>query len=405
MRSGAALWSERIRVRRDEVFSVENVIAERVAGALRLRLAAADHERLRRRYTSNAAAYEEYLRGRSALVKQTPDGTRMAVQSFERALALDASYALARAGLAMACADMCLRFAAASEVEEWGNRAEAEARAALAADADLAEAHLARAAVARKREFDWNATLQASRRALVLNPNLDQPHLLMAAAYYHLGYMDEALIEMEKARSLQSADLVELVRIEALVALFSGKFAAARARLDEVSRLSSQAIGDTYLALAHYYSGSTAQARAMLESLETSKSASTAARAGVALAALLAAQGEAPAARQRLDRVLGASVSRSPRGVRPGGGVCAAGRRRLARRTGFGSRPTPGSPACRGSSAIRCSSRCVAGMTTRNCSPTCALAGTHRCRRITADRCWSARFAQAWPSKALGARP
>ena len=102
------------------------------------------------------------------------------------------------------------------------NRAEAEARAALAADDGLAEAHLARAAVARKREFDWNATLDASDRALVLDPNLDQAHFFKAAAYYHLGYMEEALIELEKGRRLHGADLVEPMRIDALVALFSG---------------------------------------------------------------------------------------------------------------------------------------------------------------------------------------
>ena len=298
------LWVERIRVHPGALFNAENVIAERVIAALRLRLAAAEQDRLRRRYTRNGAAYDEYLRGRAALVTYTPDGTRRAIESFERALGHDRGYALARAGLAMACADMCLRYAPAAEVEAWGNRAEAEARAALAADDGLAEAHLARAAVARKREFDWNATLDASDRALVLDPNLDQAHFFKAAAYYHLGYMEEALIELEKGRRLQGADLVEPMRIDALVALFSGQFAPARARLEEVSRLSSRAIGDTYLALAYHYSGSSEQARTMLESLAAHSSASTAARAGVALAGLLAAQGDHEAARRQLDQVL-----------------------------------------------------------------------------------------------------
>jgi DNA-binding winged helix-turn-helix (wHTH) protein len=140
----ATVWSERMVVRTDQLFSVEDVIAERVVSALRLRLAAAEQERLRRRYTSNNEAYLEYLRGRAALAKYTPDATMTAVAAFDGALARDANYALARAGLAMACADMYLRFASAHEVERWGERAEREARAALALDPDLAEAHLAR---------------------------------------------------------------------------------------------------------------------------------------------------------------------------------------------------------------------------------------------------------------------
>jgi DNA-binding winged helix-turn-helix (wHTH) protein/TolB-like protein len=179
---GASVWSDRMRVRADQLFSVEDVITERVVAALRLRLAAADQDRLRRRYTGNSAAYGEYLRGRAFLVKYTREGTQSAIEAFERALQRDPGYTLARAGLAMACADMYLRFARSDEVERWGERAEAEARTALALDSDLAEAHLARAAVARKREFDWNATITAGRRALVLNPNLDQARFFVAAA-------------------------------------------------------------------------------------------------------------------------------------------------------------------------------------------------------------------------------
>ena len=302
--TGTVVWSERIVVRTEQLFSVEDAIAERVVSALRLRLAAAEQERIRRRYTRNADAYLDYLRGRAAGANYTPEATMTAVAAFESALERDGNYALARAGLAMACADMYLRFAAANEVERWGERAESEARAALALDPDLAEAHLARAAVARKREFDWNATITAGRRALVLNPNLEQARFFIAAAFYHNGYMEEALSEMEQGRSLHGVDGIEPIRIEGLVALFSGNFAPARAHLEEVSRLSSQAIGDTYLALAYYYSGSVDRGRAMLETLASHRSASTAARAAAALAGILAAQGDSLNARAYIERVV-----------------------------------------------------------------------------------------------------
>ena len=300
---GSVIWSDRFSVRADRLFSIEDVLAERVVGALNLRLAAADQERLRRRYTSHTAAYEHYLRGRAAAVRYTPAATIDAVHAFESALQLDPGYSMARAGLAMACADMYLRFAPAADIERWGVRAEAEARLALESEPDLAEAHLARAAVARKREFDWNETLTASRSALVLNPNLDHARYFAAAAYYHLGYMDEALIELKKGRNIRGADVIEPARIEALVALFSGNFVAARVHLEEVSRLSSRPLGDAYLALAYYYSGSIDRGQAMLASLATNESASTATRAGAALAGVLAAQGDAAGARRHLAAV------------------------------------------------------------------------------------------------------
>lgn len=302
--SGQVRWSERVRVRADQVYDAEAVIAERVAGALRLQLAASEQERLRRRYTTNAKAYGAYLTGRAALVQYTPEGSRAAVEAFETALGVDPNYALARAGLAMACADEYLRFAPPAELDRWAERAETEARAALAIDPDLAEAHLARAMVARKREFDWHGAIGSSRRALVLNPNLPQAHLIIAAAYYHLGYMEEALIALDHGRRLGGDDVVESERIDGLIALFSGRFAPALAHLEEVSRLSSDVIGDTYLALAHFYSGRTDRGRTALEQLSNHRSATTAARAGAALAGVLATQGDATAAREHVQRVL-----------------------------------------------------------------------------------------------------
>jgi DNA-binding winged helix-turn-helix (wHTH) protein/TolB-like protein len=74
--TGATTWSEQFRVHTDELFSVEDVVAERVVAALSLRRAAGEQARLRRRYTSNAAAYEAYLHGRAATVTYTPRDAR-----------------------------------------------------------------------------------------------------------------------------------------------------------------------------------------------------------------------------------------------------------------------------------------------------------------------------------------
>jgi adenylate cyclase len=301
--TGGVVWNERFQLRATELYSLENVIAERVVNALDLNIAAAEQDRLRRRYTGNVAAYQDYLQGRALLVRYTPDATLGAIAAFESAIRRDPGYTLARAGLAMACADMCLRFAPASDVERWGQRAEAEARAALELDGNIAEAHLARAAVARKREFDWKQVVVSSRRALALNPSLDQAHFFIAAAYGHLGYMEEARMAIESGQRLRDLDALEATRQQGIIALWSGNFAPSRVHLEEASRLSDQAIADTYLALAYYYSGNVEQSRAILESLSRSSSASTAARAGVALASILARAHPADA-RAHIDRVV-----------------------------------------------------------------------------------------------------
>ena len=115
-----ALWGAHYDLARQDLLTPAGL--DRRAGEWRLavRMNAVEQERLFRRYTDNVAAYEVYLRGRSELARVSEDGTRAAVAAFERALALDTTYALARAGLAMASADMHLRFATGAEVKRVG---------------------------------------------------------------------------------------------------------------------------------------------------------------------------------------------------------------------------------------------------------------------------------------------
>jgi hypothetical protein len=93
----ALVWYGRLQVRSDQLFGIEDVVAERVVAGLRLQLAAAEQERLRRRYTNHRDAYEMYLRGPAALAEYTPEGASRAISAFERALEHDAAYAIARA--------------------------------------------------------------------------------------------------------------------------------------------------------------------------------------------------------------------------------------------------------------------------------------------------------------------
>jgi eukaryotic-like serine/threonine-protein kinase len=286
------LWGAHYDLARQDLLTLQDSIAERVSSALSIRMSRTEHERLYRRYTSNAAAYEAYLEGRTHLAHSSEQGTAAAIAAFERALTLDSTYALALAGLAMASADMHLRFATGKDVKLWGQRAEAEAARAIALDSSLAEAHLARAAVARKSEFDWARTLEESSRALELNPNLDLAHYFRAAAFYHLGLLDQAADEVKRALDVDPLNLPEQLRTKAVVDFLSGRYRDAIGPLEEVRRIGSRAYVDSYLSQAYYYAGDTARAFAILDSLKNSPSAPAAARAGAALASFYAARGD-----------------------------------------------------------------------------------------------------------------
>ena len=302
---GSPVWGSAYDLARQDLLTLQDSIAQRISTSLSVQLTSDEHDRLYRRYTANPAAYEWYLKGRSQLARITEEGTREALQSFERALALDSSYALAQAGLAMASADMHLRFASGPEVKVWGERAKAEASRAIALDPDLAEAHLAKAAVSRKADFNWQETLEESERALALNPNLDIAHYYREAAYYHLGLFDLAEREDRAATRVERQDQVEQFRTRGVVAFLEGRYPEAIKNLELARRSSSRAYTDAYLGQAYFYNGDSAKGMAMLDSLTHTTSAPAVNRARAALASFLAHRGKNEDAKALIASVIG----------------------------------------------------------------------------------------------------
>jgi DNA-binding SARP family transcriptional activator/Tfp pilus assembly protein PilF len=252
---------------------------------------------------TNDNAYALYSRGHAQLASHREPETRAAVASFEAAIARDTNFALAHAGLAIAAAEMHLRFASANEAPRWGEVAVREARRALVLDSSLADVHEALAAVHRKSEFDWDGTIRESREALRLNPKATMPHFYIGGALYHLGMLAEADRAVRVGLDGTSLpDRAEALRTLGTVVLADGRYAEAVSLFQTVQRLSDRPVSDPNLAAAYYYVGDTTRAIQLLETLVTSSSASAASRARAFLASILAARGDRARAQALIDR-------------------------------------------------------------------------------------------------------
>ncbi len=73
------MWGEHYDMARSDLLTVQDRIASSIAEALKIQMTAAERDRLFRRYTENAAAYELYLQGRAQLPRYTPDALRGAI--------------------------------------------------------------------------------------------------------------------------------------------------------------------------------------------------------------------------------------------------------------------------------------------------------------------------------------
>ena len=83
---GSQLWGGQYRRRPDDVFALQEDLARQISEKSRLRLTGEEKQRLTRRYTENAEAYQLYLKGRYQWNKRSPEGFRKALEYFQQAV-------------------------------------------------------------------------------------------------------------------------------------------------------------------------------------------------------------------------------------------------------------------------------------------------------------------------------
>jgi serine/threonine protein kinase/tetratricopeptide (TPR) repeat protein len=199
VRSGARLWGERYNRRLSDIFAVQDEIASEIAENLKLRLTGEERRKLAKRYTENAEAYQAYLKGRYFAGKYTEEGWKKAFDYFHRAIEIDPTYALAYAGLTVACWDVSNVQKAPREVMPEGREA---ARKAVELDDNLAEAHASLALVEMAYDWDRAAAEREYKKAITLNPGYASAYQWYGWHLALLGRTDEAITEMQKAQQL-----------------------------------------------------------------------------------------------------------------------------------------------------------------------------------------------------------
>jgi TolB-like protein/class 3 adenylate cyclase/Tfp pilus assembly protein PilF len=196
--TGVQLWAERYDRHLDDVFAVQDEVAQMIASTLFGRIEDAKLQQALRKPTDNMDAHDCFLRGLAHYRSHADDGNRQAAAMLERAVALDPQYALAQSYLAWVHVAVDGYAAATPAVVD-----AAFATASQAADLDPQESRchrlLGQICLVR-REYD--TAERHLRRTIELNPNdadgLHQMGFLLTIR----GRPDEALQWMADARRL-----------------------------------------------------------------------------------------------------------------------------------------------------------------------------------------------------------
>jgi serine/threonine-protein kinase len=197
---GSQLWGAEYNSSLADIFSVQDEVSRKISQSLRVRLTGEDEEKLAKRYTKDAEAYQLYLKGRYFWNKRNEEGFRNGIEYFKRAEEKDPTFALAFSGLADSYALLC-DIGVAKPVEEMP-KAKAAAQKAVDADPTLAEAYTSRAFVRLAYDWDWLGAESDFQQAIKLNPKYPTAHQWYASYLMQMGKFNRSLAEIEEAHKL-----------------------------------------------------------------------------------------------------------------------------------------------------------------------------------------------------------
>lgn len=235
---GATRWSESYDRDVQDVFAVQDDIARAVVAALKAELAPGLEPRLARVPRTNLAAYEQYLRGRHQWYVRGDSTLRVAIAYFNRAIALDSSYAAAFAGVAHAYALLGTGNYGDYDARADYKNALAAVSRAIAIDSNLAEAHSALGFIKTVFELDWAGAEAALARASELDPTYSVAHLQRATLFAWLSRGDEAIASARRSQAtdpLSASASTELAR----TLLFARRYDDALAELARAHAMDS----------------------------------------------------------------------------------------------------------------------------------------------------------------------
>jgi eukaryotic-like serine/threonine-protein kinase len=199
--SGHRLWAQRFDERFSNRSSISDAVSQSLVSALKLSVTSSEERKIRTPPTTNAEAYDDFLRGKIHLRNNRRDDS-IAIDALEHAVALDPNFDAAYAYLAFAYG---LRiFLVAPRDTATFEKGLVTVEKALRLDPDLAEAHFARGFLlwTPPSHFAHEQAIREYKRALALNPNLAEAHHWLGVVYWHIGLFEKAIEQFRETETI-----------------------------------------------------------------------------------------------------------------------------------------------------------------------------------------------------------
>jgi TolB-like protein/tetratricopeptide (TPR) repeat protein len=193
-------WSETYDRELKDIFAVQSHLAQSIAEKVQVTATGEEHARLTAARPVAPEVYESYLKGQFAYKSNSRAGIEESIGYFEHAVKMDPTFAPAYVGLGYAFSDFGTTLFGAPP-DQMRPKVISAARKALELDPDLAQAHVLLANVLRE-QWHWADAEVEHRRALELNPNEADAHAVFALWLVCQGRKDEAVAWAKRGREL-----------------------------------------------------------------------------------------------------------------------------------------------------------------------------------------------------------
>ncbi|HEV8716507.1 MAG TPA: tetratricopeptide repeat protein [Candidatus Binatia bacterium] len=246
------LWAERYDRELQDIFALQDEVAQRVVAALQVQLTEGEQEHLVHKNTDNVEAYDFLLRGVTYYLRYTPEANAQARQLFEHAIELDPRYADAYA------------FLSATYWIEWDlqwsqnpaqslERFTELARQALALDDSLPLPHIVMGYVYLFKDRQFEQGVAELQQAVNLAPNNADMYFVLAEGLNIAGRPAEALGPIHKAMRLNPHYLAPYPMNLGWAYRGTGQYAEAIATLKEaLSRNPNSILAHLNLAVSYW---------------------------------------------------------------------------------------------------------------------------------------------------------
>jgi adenylate cyclase len=204
-KSGKQIWAERYDIAGEDIFTLQDQIAETLASVIEPEVSKEELRRARTKPPSNLSAWDRCLRAWWHRFKQTPEDFAEARGHFEKAIEMDPMFSVAYAGLAEVMA-YGLLFQFFERSAELRDKAVRLAKKAVALDPDDPTNYVALGRVLTVTGQPKIA-IRELERAIELNPHLAVAHYQLGAALVLSGRAEEAIPVLEHARAINPRDM------------------------------------------------------------------------------------------------------------------------------------------------------------------------------------------------------